>query len=77
MGTSIIDNVTHDAFIIIVEFWLYIHTESFTNNDDVIFKKRVHFKSLWGSMLIFREDGENIIEVTERSRHNHPKLKDM
>ena len=60
-------NVTHDASIIIAEFWLLlIHTlcgqyESFTRNVDVIFRKHMHFKRLWGSMLIFREDANDII----------------
>ena len=51
----------------IVEFRLLpIHTlcgqyESFTSNADAIFKKQMHFKRIWTSMLIFREDGDHII----------------
>ena len=59
-------NVTHDASVIIVEFWsLLIHTlrgqyESFTCNVDAIFRKHMHFKRLLDSILIFREDGGHI-----------------
>ena len=65
--TSFFDNLTHDASVIVVEFWLLlIHTlcgqyKSFTGNVDVIFKMQMHFKSLWDSMLIFWEDGDRII----------------
>ena len=60
-------NVTHDASIIIAEFWLLlIHPlrgqyESFTWNVDAIFRKQMYFKRLWDSILIFREDGDHII----------------
>ena len=58
---------THDVSVIIDEFWLLlIHTlhgqyECFTGNVDAIFRKQMHFKRLWDSMLIFREDGDHII----------------
>ena len=63
---SIFDNVTQDVAVIIAEFWLLlVHTlrgqyESFTGNADAIFKKQTHFKRIWTSMLIFREDGDHI-----------------
>ena len=56
--------ITHDAFVITIEFWLLlIHTlygqyESFIGNVDVVFKMPMHFKRLWVSMLVFREDGD-------------------
>ena len=49
------------------EFWLLlVHTlrgqyESFIGNADAIFRKQMHFKRIWTSMLIFREDGDHII----------------
>ena len=64
---SVFDNATQDVSVIIAEFWLLlIHTlhgqyESFTGNADAIFRKQMHFKRLWDSMLIFREDGDHII----------------
>ena len=51
----------------IAEFWLLpIHTlcgqyESFTSNVVAIFRKQMHFKRLWDSILIFREDRDHII----------------
>ena len=65
--TLVFDNVTRDVYVMIVELWLLlIHTlrgqyKSFTCNVDVIFRKQMHFKRLWDSMLIFREDGDHII----------------
>ena len=65
--TSIFDNTTQDFYVIIAEFWLLlIHTlhgqyECFTGNVDAIFRKQMHFKRLWDSMLIFREDRDHII----------------
>ena len=63
----IFDNVPHNVSIVIVLHGQYIHTlhghtlhgqyESFTGNSHAIFRKQVHFKRLWDSMLIFREDG--------------------
>ena len=35
--------------------------ECFTGNVDAIFRKQMHFKRLWDSMLIFRENGDHII----------------
>ena len=67
--TSIFDNVTQDVVVIIVEFWLLlVHTlrgqyESFTGNADAILRKQMHFKRIWTSMLIFREDGDHIIWI--------------
>ena len=66
-STSIFDNITQDVSVIIVEFWLLlIHTlrgqcESFIGHIDAIFMKQLHFKTLWDSMLIFREDGDHMV----------------
>ena len=65
--TLVFDNVTRDVYVMIVELWLLlIHTlrgqyKSFIGNAYVIFRKQMHFKRLWDSMLIFREDGDHII----------------
>ena len=64
---SVFDNAAQDVSVIIVQFWLLlIHTlrgqyESFTGNVDAIFRKQMHFKNLWDSMLVFREDDDHII----------------